>query len=511
MTDSAYWLDVGLVIFMKRTKIVCTIGPASETKTKIEQMIKSGLNVARLNFSHGSYKHHEMLIKNIRDISRKLKSPVAIMQDLQGPRIRIGNLAKEGIKVEKNQKISLVPERYKVSLKDVLTFIPIQYSELYKDVRPGDPILIDDAKIELKVLKITGKAILCEVIIGDVINSNKGMNFPKTEISTPAITKKDKEDLEFGLRQEVDFIALSFVKSAKDIIDLRKEIFRIERKLGRKIKVSKEKTSYNVGPKTLTKIIAKIERPKAVSNFEEILSASDGIMVARGDLGLEIPLQDLPLIQKRIVRRCVQEAKPVIVATQMLDSMIRYPVPTRAEVSDVANAILDGTDAIMLSGETATGKYPLKAVQVMSKIAAEMEETEMDEHEKIEDELKTKKSGITENISYASQNIAEEIKAKYIICATTSGFTARAIAKYRSNIPIIAVTLYQKTQNQLCLTWGVKSHCLPSFKSFNDLIKKIREILKSEKLVKQGDKILISASYPFSYHGKTNLIKVEII
>ncbi len=496
---------------MKRTKIVCTIGPASETKSKIEQMVKSGLNVARLNFSHGTYQHHSMLVNNIRNISKKLNIPVAIMQDLQGPRIRIGSLAKEGIKIEKNQKIYLVPEQYKISLKDISTFIPMQYPELYKDVKPGNVILIDDAKIELRVIKISGKAIQCQVVIGDVVYSHKGMNFPKSEINTPAITKKDIEDLKFGLKQSVDFIALSFVKDARDIIELRKKIYQIEKKLGRRINSTKEKTSYDVGPKTLTKIIAKIERPKAVFNFEEILKASDGIMVARGDLGLEIPLEDLPLIQKRIVRRCIQEAKPVIVATQMLDSMIRYPVPTRAEVSDVANAILDGTDAIMLSGETATGKYPLKAVQVMNKIAGEMESTEMREHEKIEDELKAKKSGVTENISYASQNIAEEIKAKYIVCATTSGFTARSIAKYRSSIPIIAITLYQKTQSQLCLTWGVKSYYLPSFSNFNDVVKKIREILKSERLVKSGDKILISASYPFRYHGETNLIKVETI
>jgi pyruvate kinase len=496
---------------MKRTKIVCTIGPSSETKSKIEQMIKSGLNMARLNFSHGTYKHHTMLVNNIRSISKKLNKPVAILQDLQGPRIRIGDVAKEGIKVEKGQKISLVPENYKISLKDISTFIPIQYPQLYKDVKPGDIILIDDAKIELKVLKISGMAIQCLVKIGDVINSHKGMNFPKTEISTPAITQKDKEDLEFGLKQDVDFVALSFVKNAKDIVELRKEIYRLETKFHKRSKDFKKPKRDEIGPKTQTKIIAKIERPEAVSHFEEILKASDGIMVARGDLGLEVPLEDLPLIQKRIIRRCIQESKPVIVATQMLDSMIRYPVPTRAEVSDVANAILDGTDAIMLSGETATGKYPLKAVQVMNKIATEMENMEIKEHEKLEEELKTKIGGITETMSYASQDIAEEIQAKYIVCATTSGFTARCIAKYRSRVPIISVTPSVKTQNQLCLSWGVKSYYLPSFNNFNELISKVRKILLTEKLVKKGDKVLISAGYPFGYQGQTNLIKVETI
>jgi pyruvate kinase len=467
--------------------------------------------VARLNFSHGTYKHHAMLIGNLRLISKKLNKPVAILQDLQGPRIRIGNLVQEGIKVEKGQKISLVPEQYKISLKDISTFIPIQYPELYKDVKPGDPILIDDAKIELKVLKINGKAIQCLVKIGDVINSHKGMNFPKTEIKAPAITQKDKEDLEFGLKHDVDFVALSFVKDFQDIIELRKEIYRLETKLHKRPKDFKKPKRDEIGPKTLTKIIAKIERPQAVSHFEDILKASDGIMVARGDLGLEVPLEDLPLIQKRIIRRCIQESKPVIVATQMLDSMIRYPVPTRAEVSDVANAILDGTDAIMLSGETATGKYPLKAVAVMNKIASEMENMEIREHEKLEEELKTKRGGITETISYASQDIAEEVGAKYIVCATTSGFTARSIAKYRSYVPIISVTPSVKTRNQLCLSWGVKSYYLSSFNNFNELINKVRQILKSEKLVKAGDKVLISAGYPFGYQGQTNLIKVEII
>lgn len=495
---------------MKRTKIVCTIGPASETKTKIERMITSGLNVARLNFSHGTYQHHTMLINNIRNVAAKLKQPVAILQDLQGPRIRIGDVAKEGVKVEKDQMISLVPENFKIALKNVATFVPIQYPDLYRDVKPGDLVLIDDAKIELKIIAVRNKAIQCKVRVGDVIHAHKGMNFPKSDIKAPAVTAKDKEDLKFGLKQNIDFVALSFVKSAEDVVNLRKTIYQIETQLGRKKKDFKKPKRSGDWPGTHTKIIAKIERPEAVAHFEEILKAVDGIMVARGDLGLEIPLEDLPLIQKRIVRRCVQASKPVIVATQMLDSMIRYPVPTRAEVSDVANAILDGTDAIMLSGETATGKYPLKAVRVMSKIAKEVEVMEIQQHEAIEESLKNV-GGVTETVSYAVQNIADDVKAKMIVCATTGGFTARSISKYRPSISIVALAATEKTRNQLCLTWGVDPYHLQFASNFNQLIAKIKKLLLTKKLVEKGDIVVIAAGHPFGFLGQTNLVKVETI
>ncbi|MDD2807393.1 MAG: pyruvate kinase [Patescibacteria group bacterium] len=495
---------------MKRTKIVCTVGPASESKSKMEKMVKAGLNVARLNFSHGSYKHHAMLIANLRQVATKLNSPVAILQDLQGPRIRIGSVAKDGIKLQLGQQISLVPENYRLALKDASTYIPIQFPELYQNVKPGDPVLIDDAKIELKVEAIKNKAIICKVKVGDIVYSNKGMNFPKSSIKAEPVTAKDREDLLFGLKQNVDFVALSFIKEASDIINLRKEISRIEVKLGRKMKDFKKPKRSGNWPGTFTKIIAKIERPEAVKNFEEILAAADGIMVARGDLGLEIPLEDLPLIQKKIIRRCVQESKPVIVATQMLDSMIRYPVPTRAEVSDVANAILDGTDAIMLSGETATGKYPLKAVQVMAKIAHEVEKTEIVEHEKIKELLK-KVGGITETVSFAVQDIAADLNAKLIVCATTSGFTARSISKYRPGISVVAMAPTEKTRNQLCLSWGVSSYCLPFDANLTKIINQIRKLLKAKKLVAAGDVVVITAGHPFGYLGQTNLIKVETI
>lgn len=495
---------------MKRTKIVCTIGPSSDSPEILAKMIKSGLNVARLNFSHGSYKHHALLIKNIRKVSEQLNQPVAIMQDLQGPRIRTGDVGKEGIKISTGETVFLVPENYKVTLKEVSTYIPIQYADLYRELGKGNKILIDDGKIQLEVVSIKAKVIECKVRVGDVVTTHRGMNFPGVLISTPAITEKDLEDLKFGLKQKVDFIALSFVKDANDIIELRKKISQMEGRLGRKIKDYKKPVRNGQWPGTLTKIVAKIERPEAVANFEEIMKASDAIMVARGDLGLEVPLEDLPIIQKKIIRRCVQEAKPVIVATQMLESMIKYPMPTRAEVSDVANAILDGTDAIMLSGETATGKYPLKAVQIMSRIAHEAEKMEVTEHEEIEEILK-KVGGITETVSFAVKTIADDVSAKLIVCATTAGFTARSIVKYRPNKDVIALTASIETRNQMCLSWGVKPYTLPLGENFNELIRSIRKLLIEKRLVKRGEVVIIAASHPLGFVGQTNLVKVETI
>ncbi|MAF14094.1 MAG: pyruvate kinase [Parcubacteria group bacterium] len=495
---------------MKRTKIVCTIGPASESKSKLTKMVKSGLNVARLNFSHGSYDNHAVLVKNIRAVSEKLKTPVGILQDLQGPRIRIGKVAESGIKLKKGKKIILVHESTKINKKDESTIIPIQYAGLYKDVKKGDTILIDDAKIELKILGIKNKRIECQVVISNLLTSNRGMNFPDSEITTPPITAKDKEDLKFGVKQGVDFISLSFVKEAADIIALRKMIATAESRLKHKDQSFKKIKSATPGPATRTKIIAKIERPEAVANFDKILAVVDGIMIARGDLGLEIPLEDLPLIQKSIITRCIQVSKPVIVATQMLDSMIRFPVPTRAEVSDVANAILDGTDAIMLSGETATGKYPLRAVRVMTRIANQVESKEIEKYEKIEDTLK-KMKGFTATISFAVQNIADDLDAKLIACATITGSTARSTAKYRSSIPIVALATSEKSRNQLCLSWGVEPYYLPYSKTFNQLIISIKRLLLQKKLVQKGDTIVIAASHPIGYLGQTNLVKVEII
>ncbi len=498
---------------MKKTKIVATIGPVSETKTMMEKMIKAGMNVARLNFSHGTYKHHQMLINNLRAVAKRCNDNIAIIQDLQGPRIRIGSVAEEGIKVDEGEEISLVPENYVVPIKALSLYIPIQYPDLYKEVKVGHPILIDDATIELEVVKIKNRAINCRVVTGGVIKTHKGMNFPKSTIKCPPITAKDWQDVEFGIKNKVDFIALSFVKDAADIVKLRKKIFLLEKKYwkggnGYGFKLEKPTAKGKVGG-VHTRIIAKIERREAIKNMDSILEAADGIMVARGDLGIEVPFENLPLIQKSVIDKCRKAGKQVIVATQMLDSMIRNPLPTRAEVSDVANAILDGTDAIMLSGETASGKYPLKAVQAMTRIAGEVESRLIAEQEVKEGEFKNLNS-ITQIMSFVAQDLAEDVAhAKLIVCATTSGFTARNISRFRSEVPIVAIAPAQTTVNQLSLSWGVKAYLVPFTASFNSLLTKIKKLLLNKKLVENGETIIVVAGHPFGFKGQTNLIKVE--
>ncbi|MDO8668983.1 MAG: pyruvate kinase [Candidatus Buchananbacteria bacterium] len=500
---------------MKRTKIVATIGPASESKSMMEKLISAGLNVGRLNFSHGTYKSHEVLISHLREVARKMKVDIAIMQDLQGPRIRIGEVAPAGIKVSKSKTIVLVPEKQALPSKTPNLYIPIQYPTLYREIKVGHPILIDDATIELEVTKIKNKAIYAKVVTPGVIKTHKGMNFPKSAIRCPAITSKDWQDLDFGVKNGLDFVALSFVKDATDIIKLRKRIFLLENKYHRNkaeshYQLEKPKAKGKIGGVHM-RIIAKIERREAVDNFDSILEVADGIMVARGDLGIEMPFEDLPLVQKRIIDKCRKAGKQVIVATQMLDSMIRNPLPTRAEVSDVANAILDGSDAIMLSGETASGKYPLKAVQTMTKIAAEVEERLIEEQELKEGEFKNL-SSITQIMSFMAQDLAEDVAhAKLIVCATTSGFTARNISRFRSKVPVIAIAPAKMTVNQMSLSWGVDAYYVPFTSSFDILLKKIKQVLLKHKLVEVGDTIVVVAGHPFGFKGQTNLIKVEVI
>ena len=500
---------------MKRTKIVATIGPATESKTMMENLISAGLNVARLNFSHGTYHHHQMLIAHLKEAAKKMKVTIAIIQDLQGPRIRIGQISEKGIKVDKGVTVALVPENYAIPLKTISLYIPIQYPTLYKEIKVSHPILIDDATIELRVTKIKNKAIYCKVVTPGIIKTHKGMNFPQSTIKCPAVTSKDWQDLEFGVKNGLDFVALSFVKDASDIIKLRRKIFLLEKKYHHNkveshYQLEKPKAKGKIGGVHM-RIIAKIERREAVKNFDSILEAADGIMVARGDLGIEMPFEDLPIIQKKIIDKCRKVGKQVIVATQMLDSMIRNPLPTRAEVSDVANAILDGTDAIMLSGETASGKYPLKAVQAMTKIAREVEERLIDEQEAKEGEFKNL-SSITQIMSFMAQDLAEDVAhAKLIVCATTSGFTARNISRFRSRVPVVAMAPAKMTVNQMSLSWGVTSYYVPFTSSFDILIKKIKQVLLKHKLVEIGDAIVVVAGHPFGFKGQTNLIKVEII
>jgi len=497
---------------MKRTKIIATIGPASADKKIMAQMIRAGLNVARLNFSHGEYDAHLRYIKNLRSVAKSIGANIAIMQDLQGPRIRIGKLAPNGIRVVKNEKLVLYPEslpRPKIHTE----LIPVQYAGLSRDLKKNARILIDDATIELKINQIKDKLVYCHVVTPGIIRSHKGLNFPASCLSCPLITRKDLADLEFGAKNNVDLVAMSFVKGPREIVSLRKKIFALEKKFGHKSlekKFAKPLAKGKISGSHI-RIIAKIERQEAVANFDKILEAADGIMVARGDLGIELPFEKLPLIQKTIIEKCRRAGKPVIVATQMLDSMIRNPLPTRAEVSDVANAVLDSADAIMLSGESATGKYPLQAVQAMNRIALQMESREIAEAEESEDRYRNQKS-VTQIISFIAHDLAEDVSgAKLIVCATTSGFTARNISSFRPGLPIIAVTPSETTMRQLALSWGVTSHLLPFTESFTTLLAHLKKLLLKHKLAKQGQTVVIAAGHPFGYKGQANLIKVETV
>ena len=477
---------------MKRTKIVCTIGPATESKEIIEKLIKGGMNVARLNFSHGTYEHHEKLIKNIREIAQKLEMPVAIMQDLQGPRIRVGKLPEEGVKLKPKTVITLTTNlKKKESSK-----IPVTYTELHKDLKAKDKILLVDGLIELEVLKITGKDIITRVIRGGLITSHKGINLPVTTIALSSITEKDKKDLYFGVKQKVDLVALSFVTSAKDVYDLRYLIKEYEKKL-------------EIKNETPIQIICKIEKHEAVKNFNEILEATDGIMVARGDLGIEMPPQDVPLIQKGLIDKCLKKAKPVIVATQMLDSMIRNPRPTRAEVSDVANAVIDHTDAVMLSGETATGRYPAESVEIMTKIIKKTEKS-------VYDDLEARKFfkkiiAVDVAISNVANILATSIKAKAILVASLTGYTGRVVSRYRPELPILVATSNERVQRQLNLSWGVVPFVLPTCRSVEELIDRSIGYIKKKKIAKKGDKIIIIAGQPVGRSGNVNLVKIHEI
>ncbi|MEK7653611.1 MAG: pyruvate kinase [Patescibacteria group bacterium] len=486
---------------MKRTKIVATIGPASESPKTMAKMFKAGLDVARLNFSHNVHRHHLMLMKNLRATAKKQGKNIAILQDLQGPRIRIGDVGEKGVSVKTGEEVVLFYSNQPVTKKTKPVLIPIHYQNLYRDLKKGDLILIDDALIRLEVKEIKNKEIFCRVLAGGKIKTRKGMNFPKSAIKASPLTEKDLADLAFGIKNKVDFVALSFVKDARDIINLRKKIMALERKFGRLPR--REKSPQ-------TKIIAKIERREAVKNFDSILKTVDGIMVARGDLGIELPFEDVPLIQKEIIKKCNLAAKPVIVATQMLDSMIRNPLPTRAEVSDVANAILDGTDAIMLSGESATGLYPLAAVEAMTKIAKEVEPTEFKLQQELEKKLKRIKS-MADFAAFNAQDLAEKMKAKAIICFTKSGYTARMIIRYKSRVPLFVFTPSEAVKNQLNLSWGVEAHQAAIGASYPEALKTIFNFLKKNKKAKAGDTIIVCAGRRLPFFKGNNFIKVEAI
>ncbi|SCG83831.1 pyruvate kinase [Proteiniborus sp. DW1] len=472
---------------MKKTKIVCTIGPASENEQVFEKLVLNGLNVARLNFSHGTHEEHKKRIDTIKAVRERLDVPVAIMLDTKGPEIRTGNFENGIAELVEGQE-------FIITTRDILgnsSICSVTYRGLPKDVNVGDSILIDDGLIELKVLEITNETdIKCTVINPGPVKNHKGVNVPGIKINLPAITQKDIEDILFGIENDIDFIAASFIRKASDVIEIRK--------------ILEEHRANDI------QIISKIENQEGVDNIEEIIQVSDGIMVARGDLGVEIPTEDIPLVQKSIINKCNEAGKPVITATQMLDSMMRNPRPTRAEVTDVANAIFDGTDAIMLSGETAAGKYPVEAVKTMANIALRTEHS-LDYNELLRNKSIGKNITVTNAISHATCATAEDLGAAAIVTATSSGYTARAVSKFRPCSPIVAVTPRKDVMRKLMLVWGVYAIYAKGVDSTDELIDSSVKSAIKKGYIKQGDLIVITAGIPVGVAGSTNLIKVHIV
>lgn len=478
---------------MLHTKIVCTIGPASESRGVIKQLIKSGMRVARLNFSHGKYSHHQLLIDNIRKSAYEFNQTVAIMQDLQGPRIRIGEMRGRPIELTPSEYVILCLEKTRDQIlrqkEEIGKIIPIQYN-IFDLVSKGDTILIDDGQIELKVKNTAKDFIEARVVIPGAVGSYKGINVPGIKIPAEVITEKDKQDLDFGLKAGVDFVALSFVSSQDDIITLKK---LIKKGLNKK----------DIKPM----VIAKIERAEAIDNLDGIIQEADGIMVARGDLGLELPAEKVPLVQKQIVEKCLKRAKPVIVATQMLDSMIRKPRPTRAEVSDVSSAVIEHSDALMLSGETAYGRFPVKACKMMSKIIKEIEGSPYDDLPQIELQAN---QDTDEALAHAAWSLSLEVKAKAIVANSISGNTARMISRFRPEVPIVVTAEDAKIERQLILSWGIVPLIIPECNTVDELINKAVKQVKQEKIVKAGNKIIIVSGQPVG-RGGTNLVKVHTV
>lgn len=471
---------------MKKTKIVATLGPASSKKEVLKEMILAGLNVCRLNFSHGSYDDHAEAIKTIRELNEELGQNIAILADLQGPKIRTNEMENNGVLLDVGQEIKVLVEKV-VGNKERFS---INYTKLPQDVEPGERILMDDGKIVLEVKSTDGKSeIICSVIQGGILSSKKGVNFPNTNISLPSLTEKDQLDLDFALDQNVDWIGLSFVRSARDIIELKHRI--------------SAKGSH-------AKVIAKIEKPEALECIDDIIQESDGLMVARGDLGVEVPFQNVPLIQKMLITKCIHKAKPVIVATQMMETMISNMTPTRAEVNDVANAVLDGTDAVMLSGETSVGNYPVEVIKTMSNIIEEME-TFNGIYNKEELPEKNQERFISDSICFNACRLSQRVEANAIITMSFSGYTAYKIASQRPNTDIFVFTSNEKILTQLNLVWGVKAFYYNKRISTDHTIADIKYIMKSEGYLKTGDLVINIASIPLEDLGSSNMLKLSYV
>ncbi|TKC15778.1 pyruvate kinase [Robertmurraya kyonggiensis] len=473
---------------MRKTKIVCTIGPASESVEKLTQLMEAGMNVARLNFSHGDFEEHGNRIKNIREASQKLNKNVAILLDTKGPEIRTNNMVNGAIELEAGKNITISM----TEVEGTEDKFSITYEGLIDDVEAGSKILLDDGLIGLEVIEIdrSAKEIHTKILNSGTLKNKKGVNVPGVSVKLPGITEKDAKDILFGIEQGVDFIAASFVRRASDVMEIRKLL------------------EENNG--THINIIPKIENQEGVDNIDEILEVSDGLMVARGDLGVEIPAEEVPLVQKNLIKKCNDLGKPVITATQMLDSMQRNPRPTRAEASDVANAIFDGTDAIMLSGETAAGMYPVEAVQTMHNIASRAE-TALDHKRLLSKRTKESDTNITDAIGQSVAHTALNLSVSAIITPTESGHTARMISKYRPKAPIVAVTSHPSVYRRLALVWGVYPQLGVQADTTDDMLDTAVQASLNCQIVKHGDLVVITAGVPVGESGTTNLMKIHLV
>ncbi len=467
-----------------KTKIVATIGPASAAPEVLRSMMQNGMDVCRLNFSHGNYAFYEELIRNIRTVSAELGFHTAILADLQGPKMRVGEMADGPIMLEEGAELIITTE----PIKGRPGMVSTSYTQFPQDVKKGELVLLDDGKLRLEVLATDGKTtVTTRVLNGGPLSANKGLNLPNTKISLPCLTEKDKQDLDFALEHDVDWVGLSFVRNARDIIELKGIIHQREKH---------------------ARVVAKIEKPEALNDIDEIIRESDALMVARGDLGVEIPMEQVPLVQKDIIKRCLAQHRPVIVATQMMESMITNITPTRAEVNDVANAVLDHADAVMLSAETSVGRYPVEVVKAMNKILLEMEKSDTMynvEESKLEDNDRL----VTDAICKASVRMAAAIDIKAIVTMTHSGYTAFKISSMRPKAHIFAFTSNKRILNMLNLVWGVRAHYYDKTVSTDHTIADIKHILRSRRFVEKGDLVVNVASMPIAEQGMANMLKLS--
>ncbi|TAD99604.1 MAG: pyruvate kinase [Bacteroidetes bacterium] len=477
-----------------KTKIVATVGPASNTKEKLLELIVSGVDVFRLNFSHGTHEEHKKVITFIKEINETFNFNIGILQDLQGPKIRLREIAGGSIEVVKGQKIVIAYEKGEGTQERLTSTY-----NLAKDVKVGEQVLVDDGNLEFRVLEILSpREVLLEVVYGGIVKPKKGINLPESNVTTPSLTKKDREDLEFGLANDVDWIALSFVRTAIDVLELKNIIAESGKH---------------------AKVISKIETPMAVKNIDEIINVTDGLMVARGDLGVEIPLEQVPLVQKTLVKKCNQAAKPVIIATQMMESMITNPRPTRAETNDIANAVLDGADAVMLSAETASGKYPVKVVQTMTRIISVIEKNYLDIYHKYYEIQIDSSKNVKKERDFKSQamvahgcRLGKEVNAKAIICMTKSGYTAFQIATHRPEANIFVFTRSKILLSMLNLVWGVRGFYYEKVSSMSETFEDLERLLVEAGHLQKGDIYVSTRSQKLSNgKGGTNILKMDMV